>query len=780
MNYCSISLVEIGDGSNLRWVQRIEQLSFKSKLFLYALLFSTLPILTLGIISSQLSSASLQEEVNAHHRSLLQQMQMQVDTFLTTIDGYSVQLATQSAIERSMQGSAPSMQTLDETSEMKQAMMQIRSASTIRFDVSLLYLQHNTVFSNRYGFINDSDFPYLNLVRDAQTKFDGPVIISAGQLNRPKEILFIRPVPVFLRPVKGVIVLHVPMEKLLGILNQFDVRNKILVLDEHGRTVFSNRSEEGEMTMPSLQALASYMDHPLTPLEKVEVNGNLYQVTVLKSSFNNWSYVAMTPMQSLTEKPNKITSITWLMVITLSLALICVAYFGSRQMYRPINRLALSIYPKGEGESKHPGRDGLQALSGHLQSLANQWKNNLPYLRETVLLGIIWGVYHEKELEQHIEHYGLPLKRPLYFLYVLEWNDYSTLKDSYKESDRALLLFAFRKIAEELCQEAGFDSLTASPQPGQVVVIVGLDRPNTTDDHSIYELADRFREKSKLFLKATVTVSISSVRGGLSNLHVSYREGVSLLGLRMFLGTDATVSGKEVRTADPKSEQELIRTLKLIASEAVYGDIDAAVNKLRTFVNLLQEHVPSPESVRGLFSYLLGELSVIMAEAKLPFHGFIENSHYERLHRISTVTEAELWLVDEVLPAIKQHIDAGKSTKVSISKLVHYIHEHYDTDLTLQQLADMHGLYPSQLSSMFKEEMKINFAEYLMQYRMNKAKQWLAQTEMPVKSIAETLRYTTVQNFTRSFKQAVGIPPAQYRKQFREGGTAERNETTIV
>jgi AraC-like DNA-binding protein len=90
-----------------------------------------------------------------------------------------------------------------------------------------------------------------------------------------------------------------------------------------------------------------------------------------------------------------------------------------------------------------------------------------------------------------------------------------------------------------------------------------------------------------------------------------------------------------------------------------------------------------------------------------------------------------------------------------------------ETDISQQQLADLVGLSPTQLSRLFKEQMNVTYADYLIQYRMEKAKHWLEYTDMPIKTIAERLRYTTVQNFTRIFKQVVGVPPAQYRKQLR-------------
>jgi AraC-like DNA-binding protein len=63
--------------------------------------------------------------------------------------------------------------------------------------------------------------------------------------------------------------------------------------------------------------------------------------------------------------------------------------------------------------------------------------------------------------------------------------------------------------------------------------------------------------------------------------------------------------------------------------------------------------------------------------------------------------------------------------------------------------------------------MNISFSEYVSSYRHHMAKNWLAETEMPVKEISEKLKYKNSQNFIRSFKKLEGITPGKYREQKR-------------
>ncbi|MGV2787726.1 helix-turn-helix domain-containing protein, partial [Clostridium perfringens] len=64
----------------------------------------------------------------------------------------------------------------------------------------------------------------------------------------------------------------------------------------------------------------------------------------------------------------------------------------------------------------------------------------------------------------------------------------------------------------------------------------------------------------------------------------------------------------------------------------------------------------------------------------------------------------------------------------------------------------------------FSREQGISFSEYLQQYRFEKAKRWLIETDMKIGEIAEKLTYTNPQNFIRFFRKMENITPGQYRQ----------------
>lgn len=91
-----------------------------------------------------------------------------------------------------------------------------------------------------------------------------------------------------------------------------------------------------------------------------------------------------------------------------------------------------------------------------------------------------------------------------------------------------------------------------------------------------------------------------------------------------------------------------------------------------------------------------------------------------------------------------------------------------DPELSLQSVADAQFVSASYLSRMFRRETGENFASYLTRKRINEAKLLLKNTNMRMYEIAEKTGYTSQHYFSNAFKKAMGISPADYRKNFQK------------
>ena len=83
--------------------------------------------------------------------------------------------------------------------------------------------------------------------------------------------------------------------------------------------------------------------------------------------------------------------------------------------------------------------------------------------------------------------------------------------------------------------------------------------------------------------------------------------------------------------------------------------------------------------------------------------------------------------------------------------------------VSLKALSESWGVSPSYISILFKDKTGHNFKDYLLDCRMKRAKELLAEGS-PAAEICENLGYSDYDYFSKSYKKYYGESPAEYRK----------------
>lgn len=109
------------------------------------------------------------------------------------------------------------------------------------------------------------------------------------------------------------------------------------------------------------------------------------------------------------------------------------------------------------------------------------------------------------------------------------------------------------------------------------------------------------------------------------------------------------------------------------------------------------------------------------------------------------------------------HKDDTQSHTAIIEQCVAYIDAHLYEKITLQDLSDVTQRSTAYLSSRFKEELGISFSQYVLQSKIEEAKQLLLFTDHSFQEIATLLNFATQSHFIQRFKEATGQTPKAFR-----------------
>ena len=111
-----------------------------------------------------------------------------------------------------------------------------------------------------------------------------------------------------------------------------------------------------------------------------------------------------------------------------------------------------------------------------------------------------------------------------------------------------------------------------------------------------------------------------------------------------------------------------------------------------------------------------------------------------------------------------------KSQKVTISKhhtsvqrALDIIEARIQNPPSLTELASLAGLSRTYFSRIFKETTGMTLRDYLIQFRLDKAKDLLDDINLEIKQIAYEVGFNDPDHFSRSFKKRTGLSPTEWR-----------------
>lgn len=108
---------------------------------------------------------------------------------------------------------------------------------------------------------------------------------------------------------------------------------------------------------------------------------------------------------------------------------------------------------------------------------------------------------------------------------------------------------------------------------------------------------------------------------------------------------------------------------------------------------------------------------------------------------------------------------SGKLSKGKLKLVVGYIQDHLDFNISLTELSEMVQLSPDHFRKLFKQSMGLSPHKYLLQCRIEKAKQLLADEQLTIAEIGRMVGFFDQSHFTNTFRRYTNYTPRQYRLQ---------------
>jgi AraC family transcriptional regulator len=98
-----------------------------------------------------------------------------------------------------------------------------------------------------------------------------------------------------------------------------------------------------------------------------------------------------------------------------------------------------------------------------------------------------------------------------------------------------------------------------------------------------------------------------------------------------------------------------------------------------------------------------------------------------------------------------------------LQQILEYIDVHFDRDIKLADLAGLLGMSQFHFSHLFKQSIGTSPHQYILQQRIERAKQLLKQTNRSIVEIALECGFNSHSHLSKQFRQLAGMTPKAYR-----------------
>ena len=280
------------------------------------------------------------------------------------------------------------------------------------------------------------------------------------------------------------------------------------------------------------------------------------------------------------------------------------------------------------------------------------------------------------------------------------------------------------------------------------------------------ELMDRLVKYTAMFKNVKAVLAKSSYYAELNLTAEALEETEQVLRERIVPGMPSIIGPKVL----PEQEEEYQiskcsrRSLK---KSVINRDVHALSRALRTAFTEFETTKISGMSCRNFCFSLSKLLNSVMLNEQIIFDVDWQGQEEQiakQIDECGTYHDIRKYMIQTLRDRFEDCIDREDGTDNRAVRIVkQYIAKNYMKKIQLQDLATLVYLNPVYLSVCFKNEVGINVVDYIIEYRVERAKELLRNTQENVYAVAEAVGFSEPRYFTKIFKRYVGKTPNEYR-----------------
>ncbi|WP_159882652.1 helix-turn-helix domain-containing protein [Paenibacillus puerhi] len=459
-----------------------------------------------------------------------------------------------------------------------------------------------------------------------------------------------------------------------------------------------------------------------------------------------WQYVRVTPYLTITDSISTIRNTTITIAAFILFAGLLISSLLSGFLYVPIRRILHKM-----------------------NSLETEKRNHSQTIRQNALRSLLLGtrtLSGGTKLDS-LKSIGItfPFQQD-YRVVLLKIDRFQELRTT-RGSDLPIYKFAIMNISSEVLSDS-CQVETVDMDDDSVALLVSVHTAGEPVDDKLF--LRRLRQTQKAvqeFLTISVSAAYSPITNQPHHLHPLYEQVKEATLHRMFYGHGCLIDSEDILALKSKEYVYPAEKEKRLSDAIRAGKTEEA---MQVFTEIVQETSSYPIHVMRLaISHLTMTINnliySIQKNGALEFRGGLDiyMPSADAVETITELTASFRTFLEEVHSKLVEKRSMKQADLVrSINEM---IEKHYaDPGLCLNWMAERLDLSSIYVSRVYKQQTLTAIVDVINDYRLERAKEHLEQSDSSVTEIAEKAGYTSSSYFHRMFKKRFGVTPSEYRK----------------
>lgn len=305
-------------------------------------------------------------------------------------------------------------------------------------------------------------------------------------------------------------------------------------------------------------------------------------------------------------------------------------------------------------------------------------------------------------------------------------------------------------------------------EEGYYVFLVKTERNDTVKE------LKQILEETKKAKESLIVASMSKPYKGIDGIRQSYEEARKLYELASASGASVFTMPEEVRETKDRTLQNYPQESEVLVVNAIRKNEEKELKE--AFVHFIYS-LPADEELQCQYMHKV----MLRAEFEIKdSYGMTEvlsaqfKNYYSNIRKLSAAKTVNV-CYKILCSAIEErkhssNKDDAKYFKEYMASAVAYIDEHLeDENLSIVSVATHVYLNSVYFGRVFKNTFHMTFKQYLLQRRMERAKELLEHGAESVGAVCEQVGISNQSYFSHLFKEYTGKLPSEYKREFEKG-----------